>query len=434
MNFDFHDFRILRAEVTEITVENGEITNLMSYSRTSGIARVLKGDSWGVYSFEGNLEPEEAVRRAGELVFLSARETSVRVNDEVTRLKLEVKAEKDPRDIDVEEKLEVIMSSEELLKDERVKSTRILYSDIFFDFHYENSFGSDSSYSLSKSGIALSCIALENGEMEMGYRSHFNLGGFEVVEENYERLAEEAKKVALELLHARRGPKGRVSVIMDQELAGVFIHEAVGHAVEADLVIEGNSKFEGMLGKQVASSLVTVVDDPTERAYGFYPVDDEGARARRRVLIENGILKSFLHSRETSAKLGGEPGNARAQWNSVPLVRMSNTFMLPGEMSRDELFEGFTGVYLLGSRGGQVSTADGIFQFSAERGYVVKNGEILHPIKNSSISGEIIELLRNVEALSDDLKLNSGRCGKKNQTVSVSDGAPHVRLREAVLG
>lgn len=434
MNFDFHDFRILRAEVTEITVENGEITNLMSYSRTSGIARVLKGDSWGVYSFEGNLEPEEAVRRAGELVFLSARETSVRVNDEVTRLKLEVKAEKDPRDIDVEEKLEVIMSSEELLKDERVKSTRILYSDISIDFHYENSFGSDSSYSLSKSGIALSCIALENGEMEMGYRSHFNLGGFEVVEENYERLAEEAKKVALELLHARRGPKGRVSVIMDQELAGVFIHEAVGHAVEADLVIEGNSKFEGMLGKEVASPLVTIVDDPNERAYGFYPVDDEGARARRRVLIENGVLKSFLHSRLTSGKLGGEPGNARAQWNSVPLVRMSNTFMLPGEMSREELFEGFTGVYLLGSRGGQVSTADGIFQFNAERGYFLENGEILYPIKNSSISGEMIELLKNVEALSDDLKLNSGRCGKKNQTVSVSDGAPHVRLREAVLG
>ncbi|MBC7110536.1 MAG: hypothetical protein H5T46_06005, partial [Archaeoglobi archaeon] len=160
MNFDFHDFRILRAEVTEISVENGEITNLTGYSRISGIARVLAGNRWGVYSFEGELESEEAIRKACELISPFPRENSLRVSDEVTKLNIRVDAERDPRDVDVEEKLEVIMNSEELLRDERIKSTRIFYSDVSLDFHYENSFGSDSSYSLSKSGMSVSCVAL----------------------------------------------------------------------------------------------------------------------------------------------------------------------------------------------------------------------------------------------------------------------------------
>lgn len=434
MNLDFFDFRILRATVTEITVENGEISHLITYSRVSGISRALKGGRWGIYSFEGDLSKEEAVEKAAQLSSALSSAREIQLSDETSKLRKGIKPGKDPRDVSIEEKLEIIKSSEELLKGEDVKSTRVYYSDIFLESFYENSFGSECEYFLAKSGVSMSCIASRNGEMELGYKSLFDLGGFEIVERSFEELASEAKSIALELLDAKKSPAGRFPVIMDPELAGVFVHEAVGHASEADLVLEGNSMFSEMLNREVASPLVTIVDDPTQRAYGYFPVDDEGVEAKRKVIIENGILRGFLHSRETSGELGGTPGNARAQWNSTPIVRMSNTFMLPGEMKKEELFEGFSGLYLLGSRGGQVSTADGVFQFNAERGYLVENGEILHPLKNASISGEIVELLKNVVALSDDLKLNSGRCGKKNQTIAVSDGAPHVKLREAVVG
>jgi|Deesub1362B_J571_1020462.scaffolds.fasta_scaffold00071_61 TldD protein len=434
MGVDFYDFRILRAQVTEISVENGEISHLISFSRVSGISRALVDGTWGIYSFEGEKSEEEAVRRAIELASSISKGRKYKLNEEISKFKEKLKPKKDPRDVDIEEKLELLRDSEKLLKDELMKSTRVYYSDFFLEMLYENSLGCESEYSLSKTGMSLSCVASRNGEIEIGYDSHFDLGGFEVVEKTHENLAFKAKEVALELLNAKMCPSGRFSVIMDPELTGVFVHEAVGHASEGDLVLEGSSKFAGMIGKEIASPLVSIVDDPRVRAFGYYPVDDEGVRVRRKVIIEEGVLKSYLNNRETSEELGGSPGNARAQWNSSPIVRMSNTFLLPGDMKKEEIFEGFSGLYLLGSRGGQVSTADGIFQFNAERGYLVEKGEIICPLKNASISGDMIELLKNVVAVCDDLQLNSGRCGKKNQTVSVSDGGPHVKLKEAIVG
>jgi len=218
-------------------------------------------------------------------------------------------------------------------------------------------------------------------------------------------------------------------------MLSLFIHEAVGHAVEADHVLEGNSILAGKIGERIASPLITVYDDPSLHEYGYYPFDDEGAESRRTTVIENGVLKSFLHSRETAGKLGGESRNARAQGYARPVIRMSNTFIAPDSMKFEEMLgELKNGIYLKGSRGGQVNPGEGVFQFNAERGFIVKNGEIATPLRDVSLSGHTLEILNNVSALGNDLEMNSGRCGKAGQLVPVSDGAPHVLVRRATVG
>ena len=231
--------------------------------------------------------------------------------------------------------------------------------------------------------------------------------------------------------------------VLDPELAGVFIHEAVGHAAEADLVLENSSILAGKIGEQIASQHVTVYDDPTMHEYGYYPFDAEGVPAKKTTLIDRGVLSSYLHSRETAGRLGGSGngnggsggGNARAQGCAIPIPRMSNTFIANRDMSFEEIIEELRdGVYLKGSRGGQVNTGEGIFQFNAELGYVVRGGEICEMLRDVSLSGQTLEILKNITAVGDDLAFHSGRCGKSGQAVPVSDGSPHILVNRAMVG
>ena len=145
-------------------------------------------------------------------------------------------------------------------------------------------------------------------------------------------------------------------------------------------------------------------------------------------------MKAYLNSRETAAKLGGQPGNARAGGLQRPVVRMSNTFIDNGQMTKEEVFEGVNGIYLKGSRGGQVNTGEGMFQFNAVMGYLIKNGKINEAIRDVSLSGNTLKTLNSIVRVGNDLKFSSGRCGKSGQGVPVGDGSPHVLVKDAVVG
>ena len=152
-------------------------------------------------------------------------------------------------------------------------------------------------------------------------------------------------------------------------------------------------------------------------------------------MIENGVLKAYIHSRETAGKLGGESRNSRSQGYARPIIRMSNTFIAPdGTKFEEMLSELKNGIYLMGSRGGQVNPGEGVFQFNAERGFMVENGEIARPLRDVSLSGHTLEILDSVVMIGNDLEMNSGRCGKAGQLVPVSDGAPHVLVKKATVG
>jgi TldD protein len=298
----------------------------------------------------------------------------------------------------------------------------------------------DRTWSFQRSMVNGMVTARDGGDPVSYRMRHGGEGGLELIEScDLETLGSDARIAALRLLKAERSPSGKLPLIADRDLTGVYIHEALGHPCEADLVAAGDSCLDGKLGQKIGNDIVTVVDDPTLRGgYGAYPIDDEGLDTREKTLIKNGVLTDYLNHRETAHHFGLEPNaGARAQDGlHHPLVRMSNTMIMGGNFNGiDELMEDIEyGVYACGSRGGQVDTGRGSFQFAAQEAYLIENGEITTPLRDVSVSGLTLQILNDVDGLTKDAKLASpGFCGK-GQTVPVGDGGPIMRIREALVG
>jgi TldD protein len=220
-------------------------------------------------------------------------------------------------------------------------------------------------------------------------------------------------------------------------MAGVFAHEAVGHACEADAILEGTSILAGKKGMQLGSPLISIADSPeVEGAFGSYAFDDEGMPGKAQQLIKSGTLSGFLHSSETSETLGEPPnGHARAEdHSSPPIVRMSNTFIERGDHSTEELLEVNEGIYVKGMNGGSVDTITGQFMFRAEEAFLISRGTIGERIRDLSITGTITGTLREVDAIGSDFQLKPGFCGKNGQRMNVTDGGPHIRVRSLKVG
>ncbi|MDQ1275710.1 MAG: TldD protein [Euryarchaeota archaeon] len=435
----FYDCRVIEGSSTSVVLDNGKIEEISrNFTKGAGI-RALCGGSWGYTAVEGDINLKRGVDAASTLAFsmnASTPKEDVELaavgSPEVKNLP-EIRI--DPRDIAIEEKVSLLKSIEEHAKLEGVHSTKVMYLESEFKVEYRNSEGLECEYELLNVGFAVSAVASENGVYQAGRESRFGYG-YELFEKEIVlELAGKAGKTALELLKAKTPKGGEMPVVLDQELAGVFAHEAVGHASEADLVLEGDSILENRIGEQIASPLITIIDDPTLHEFGYYPFDAEGSESKRTEIIKDGIFNSYLHSRETAAKLGGTPGNCRAQGYSMPVVRMSNTFIDNGDSRFEEMLEEVqNGMYLIGSRGGQVNTGEGIFQFNAEKGYLVKNGELTGLVRDVSLSGKTLEILNHVTLVGNDLKMTAGRCGKAGQLVPVSDGSPHIAISKALVG
>ena len=439
---EFYDVRELHGYTTAIAYDNGEIDEVSTHFLSGAAARALIGGSYGFTTVD---DPSRAREAIDSSMTLARRLNKLNPRPKITLApasfaKKEVyQVRKNPADRSLREKQDLCKAIEAAMKEADpqglIKSTRVNYSEAYA--HNVN-YGSDEhrvEYDITRTGFSCTAVAGENGVLQVGRRSYFNVGGFEVFDQcDPLKLAKEATDEAIMLLRAKPAPGGRFDVVLDQELAGVFIHEAVGHASEADTVLEGDSCLEGKIGQQIGGELVTVRDDPTLFHYGYYPYDSEGMPSHNTVIIEKGVMKAYLNSRETAAKMGGAPGNARSGGLARPIVRMSNTFIDNGPFSKEEVFEGVNGIYLKGSRGGQVNTGEGVFQFNAVSGFAVRNGQIGQPYRDVSLSGNTLKTLKGIVRVGNDRKMNSGRCGKGGQGVPVGDGAPHILVRDAVVG
>jgi TldD protein len=437
---DFYDTRIIKSVSTAVILDNGEIREISNNFSSGAAVRVLSSGSWGFVS-QDNPENLDGALHSAERLAEAARNRCPRSPIKFAPIEKPgllnlPRVRENPLDIPVDDKVKLLAEIEKNARMEGIKSTSAVYSESFINVRYSSSEGFDCEYTLNRIGFSISAIAYSEGIYQIGRESRFGVSGFEFFKKHDAfALARKAASTALQLLSAKAPKAGTYPVILDQELAGVFIHEAVGHAVEADHVIEGNSILAGKIGEAIASPLITVYDDPSLHEFGYYPFDDEGAESKRTTVIQDGVLRSFLHSRETAGLLGGTSRNSRAQGYARPVIRMSNTFIAPDGMKFEEMLgELKNGIYLIGSRGGQVNPGEGVFQFNAERGFIVENGEITTPLRDVSLSGHTLEILNNVAAVGNDLEMNSGRCGKAGQLVPVSDGAPHVMVRKAVVG
>ena len=286
------------------------------------------------------------------------------------------------------------------------------------------------------------CIAEEAGNRQTG-----SFGGGGRVEYSYflendrwESFTREAAREAVLNLSAVDAPAGMMDVVLGPGWPGILLHEAVGHGLEGDFNRKRTSAFAGQIGKQVASDLCTVVDDGTiPGRRGSLNIDDEGTPTRRTVLIERGTLKGYLQDR-LNATLMGMPltGNGRREsFMHIPMPRMTNTFMLPGESSPEDIIRSVKrGLYAVSFGGGQVDITNGQFVFSASEAYLIEEGKVTQPVKGATLIGSGPEILKKVTMVGHDLELDAGvgTCGKDGQSIPVGVGLPTIKINGITVG
>ncbi|MDD1686746.1 TldD/PmbA family protein [Methanoregula sp.] len=433
----YYDLRHVTGEVTHIDIDNGAVESAGTSFFNKAILRVLVKSGWGILQIDNytpctGLKFDELLERAAKLAIIT--EENVVLGD-VPRGQLPVPPVKEnPRDIGIEEKAALLAEIEKSATLPLITNRRANYIEKNEQVRFADSSGNEYSFAMSRSGFNVLAVASRNGNVQMGYEREHSIDGFNL--RHQQALGTKAANLAISLLDATLAKGGKMRAVLDPELAGVFAHEAVGHASEGDLIQEGNSVLVGRTGERIGNENLTIVDDPSLHGFGFDPVDAEGAAVTRTEIIRRGVINAFLHSRESLAAVGnGIAGHARAMPGEPPLVRMSNTFIENGDSSKEEIFaECKNGIFLAGSRGGQVDPGRGIFQFNAEYGYLVENGECTKMVRDVSLSGEILTTLHGIVLCGNDRKMSPGYCGKGGQSVPVSDGAPHILLTDAVVG
>jgi len=255
-----------------------------------------------------------------------------------------------------------------------------------------------------------------------------------------EEYVAEAIRQAQVNLEAGEAPAGSMTVVLGSGWPGVLLHEAIGHGLEGDFNRKGTSAFSGRIGEKVASPLCTVVDDGTlPGRRGSLNLDDEGTPTGHTVLIENGILKGYLHDRLNARLMNSAPtGNGRREsYAYAPLPRMTNTYMLAGRHSPEEIIASVDkGLYAKNFGGGQVDITSGKFVFSASEAYWIEKGRITRPVKGATLIGNGPDVLTRVSMVGDDLELDPGvgTCGKDGQSVPVGVGQPTLRVDGLTVG
>jgi TldD protein len=287
--------------------------------------------------------------------------------------------------------------------------------------------------------LSVMCVASGDTGLQRGYETAAFTIGFELFDKvSVEATAEIAARRALSKLSARPAPSGVVPVVIKSGTGGILFHEACGHGLEADHIVKDASAYRGLLGQLVASPLVTLVDDGTvSDEWGSTAIDDEGKPTQRNVLIENGILTDYMWDFLRSRKQGrASSGNGRRQsYQHLPMVRMTNTYLLAGADDPDEIVaQTDHGVYVSQLGGGQVNTATGDFVFGMTEAYLIEDGKITEPLRDANLIGNGPDVLRKIDAVGNDFGMCPGTCGKDGQSVPVGCGQPTLRVTGVTVG
>jgi TldD protein len=340
-----------------------------------------------------------------------------------------------PGDVPKARKVELLLTADEAARAAGGAITQVSarYADSRRRILVANSDGVLASDDQVKTLFSVSCVASGDTGMQTGRESVGHTVGFELFDRyDVADLAGRAAQRALTKLAARPAPSGEMTVVIGPGGGGVMFHEACGHGLEADLVGKGASVFAGRVGEQVASPLVTLVDDGTMGGeWGCFAVDDEGRAAQRNVLIQDGVLVDYMWD-GLRARKEGRPssGNGRRQsYQHLPMVRMTNTYLVGGSSDPDEIVADTpSGVYIAHLGGGQVNTATGDFVFGMTEAYLIEDGRITEPLREGNLIGNGPAVLANIDAVGNDFAMGSpGTCGKDGQGVPVGDGVPTLR-------
>jgi TldD protein len=355
--------------------------------------------------------------------------------------RIEYKVKKPFEHVSFEDKMAFTKSIDDQAKsfDRRIVNTRTIYGDLWTEQYVANSLGTRVWTETSLPRVVSVSFAKDGTSRQRAFKSHGARGGFEELEkERPLNIGAESAEMAVDLLSSVAAKGGTYDVVMDPILNGVMVHEAFGHACEADNWPAHTTVLEDKVGKSVGPEHLNLSDDPTmpgER--GSFEYDAEGTKARKRYMVKDGILTDLLHTLETSLRLNMEPnGAARVQsFMHPPLARMSNTIMEPGDWDVDELIaDTKEGILLCSFNYGYTEPSKGQFQFQASHGYLIEKGEIGQMVRDVSLAGQILDVLAKIDAIGKDFKMDAGTCGKSGQSVPDMSGGPHARIRSVPVG
>ena len=444
---DYADLFIEKSALTAVQIDGERVERAQMGIDSGAGLRVLDGERT-LYASTTEIAEKSLLKLAGDLadaIGSNGKALSSTLQENTGKPWMKIKI--DPAGVSLEDKVKLAQRADETARkmDSRIKQVRVNFA----DSHREVEIAAAQANGANDGVIARELrnqtlmvahvVAADGDVVQTGYEPIGGMRGMELFDEDSpEAIAQRAVKRALLMLEAPPVPAGRMAVVISSEAGGTMIHEAVGHGLEADLAGEGLSVYTGRIGEQIASELITVVDDATvPGARGSFAFDDEGVPAQRTVLVDRGKLVAYMHSRQSAMKAGTQStGNGRREsYHHRPVVRMTNTMILAGRQNPEEIVRSVDkGLFVKKMGGGQVNTVNGDFVFEVTEGYMIEGGKIGQAVRNATLIGNGPDVLLSIDMIASDLGFGIGTCGKDGQGVPVADAQPTLRIPEITVG
>jgi len=436
-------------EYGEIFIESRETTTISH--EDNRIERVIKGSDKGIgirlirdfktfYGWTNSFEESDLLEISSRVASLSKQDKELTLTlTPLTKISPEWEIEIYPGEFDFQGKIDLVKEAREGASvSPLIQQVRVNYFDSLRRIQIANSCGEFFESVLPHVIMAVQAVASREGKLQIGYESEGGTRGIELFHTTSPgEIGRKAGIRAEMMVRARKAPSGKMPVVLSSYAGGTMIHEAVGHGLEADLATGGLSVYMGRIGEEIASHLVTVVDDPTLGGKrGSYPLDDEGVPPRRNILIEKGVLKNYMFDRLHAMKEETvSTGNGRREsYRHRPIPRMSNTMIRPGDAKPEEIVRStHRGLLVKKMGGGKVNTVTGDFMFEVAEGYVIEGGKIGEAVRGATLTGNGPEVLKMIDRVGNDLGFAIGTCGKDGQGVPVADAQPTLRIGEPFI-
>lgn len=438
---DFAEIFVEERTNNGIVMIGGKVESTMSGRDYGAGIRIFKGFN-SVYAYTNKTDRDTLIETAKKAA--KAVEGNI-IDHTINLIKTDVNnintIQIDPSSVEKTRKVQVMKKAYDTAfnYDDLITQVSVNYTDYIQNIMVANSQGLWKEDTRVRSRLGISSVASKNGEMQSGFYAPGASKGYEFFENlDIDYYAREASRIAVTMVNAKYSPSGRMPVIIDNGFGGVIFHEACGHGLEATAVAKGLSVFAGKVGQQIASPLVTAIDDGSiPNAWGSYSIDDEGTPSQRNVLIENGILKGYmidmLNARRMNMDITGS--SRRQSYRFSPTSRMSNTFIDNGSSKPEEIIASTEkGLYAKNMGGGSVNPATGEFNFAVMEGYIIEKGKIKEPVRGATLIGKGTEVLNKIDMVGNNLLQSQGMCGSVSGSIPANVGQPMIRVSELTVG
>jgi len=426
---------------TQIGMIEGRVERSIA-GRTAGVGiRIFNGFN-SVYTYSHRMDRESLIQLA-----LNASKSlkSVPMNVKIDFIMEEAKVNHHvaiiPQAIEKSQKVNMMRSAHLMAAkySSYISQVKVNYLDFTQNVLIANSEGKFVKDQRTRTRFVVNAVAEKDEKMEYGSIGKGSGKGFELYDEiKVEDIAREAARISVTMIDAKPAPSGKFPVVIDNKFGGVIFHEACGHGLEATSVAKNNSVFAGKLGEQIASEIVSAVDDGTVlNEWGSSSFDDEGTQTSRNILIENGILKNYMVDKLNGRRMNMSPtgSSRRESYKFAPTSRMTNTYILNGSSRFEDMISSMDdGIYAKYLGGGSVNPTTGEFNFAAQEAYLVKNGKIQSPIKGATLIGTGLEILKKIEMVSDNFDSGEGMCGSMSGSIPAGLGQPAIKVSEITVG